>query len=74
LAEGLGELEIKPETIRMTVCATRDLIEDASINVENWITQKVSDGMRGTLNNTLILGDGVGKPMGFESQKWDSSL
>jgi HK97 family phage major capsid protein len=40
------------------------LIEDASINVENWIMNKVSDGMRGTINNTLILGDGVGKPMG----------
>ena len=64
LAEGLGELEIKPETIRFIVCATRDLIEDASINVENWILQKVSDGMRGTINNTLLLGDGVGKPMG----------
>lgn len=64
LQEGLGELEIKPETIRMVVCATRDLLEDASINVEQWIMRRVSDGMRATINNTLILGDGVGKPMG----------
>lgn len=65
LQEGLGELEIKPETIRMVVCATRDLIEDASINVENWILGRVSDGMRATINNTLLLGDGAGKPMGI---------
>jgi HK97 family phage major capsid protein len=65
LAEGLGELEIKPESIRMIVCATRDLIEDASINIENWIMNKAADGMRGTINNTLLLGDGVGKPMGL---------
>lgn len=65
LQEGLGELEIKPETIRMIVCATRDLIEDASINVESWIMQKVGDGMRATINNTLLVGDGVGKPMGL---------
>ena len=28
LQEGLGELEIKPETLRYVVCATSDLLED----------------------------------------------
>ena len=64
LAEGLGTLVIKPETIRFVACATRDLIEDASMNFENWLMRKISDGMSATINNTLILGDGVGKPMG----------
>jgi len=65
LAEGLGQLEIKPETIRMVVCATRDLIEDASMNVENWVMRKISDGMGATINNAIVVGDGVGKPMGI---------
>jgi hypothetical protein len=48
LQEGLGEMDIKPETIRFVVCVTR---KDASINVEDWILRKVSEGMRATINN-----------------------
>jgi hypothetical protein len=29
LAEGLGEIEIKPESLRYIVCTSRDLLEDA---------------------------------------------
>jgi len=65
LAEGIGEMEIKPETLRFIVCTTRDLLEDASINVESWILDRVSRGMRTTINNSLILGDGLGKPFGI---------
>lgn len=65
LQEGLGEIEIKPETLRYVVCASRDLLEDASINIEQWMIRKVSDGIRTTINQTLVMGDGVGKPIGF---------
>jgi len=65
LSEGLGELEIKPETIRYIVCVGRDLLEDAAINVEDWIMRKVSEGMRATINHAIIVGDGVGKPLGI---------
>jgi HK97 family phage major capsid protein len=65
LAEGLGVLLIKPETIRFVACATRDFLEDASINAENWIMRKISDGMAATINYALVLGDGVGKPQGI---------
>jgi HK97 family phage major capsid protein len=64
LAEGLGTLEIKPETIRFVACATRDFLEDASMNAENWIMRRISEGMASTINNALIIGDGVVKPMG----------
>jgi len=67
LQDGLGEMEIKPETLRYIVCASRDLLEDAAINVESWILGKVSTGMRATINNTIITGDGIGKPMGILS-------
>lgn len=46
LQEGLDELNIKPETIRFVVCATRDLLEDAAFDVEAWLLRKVSEGMR----------------------------
>jgi HK97 family phage major capsid protein len=65
LAEGLGTLEIKPETIRFVACATRDFLEDASMNAENWIMRRISEGMASTINNAIIIGDGVGKPMGI---------
>jgi HK97 family phage major capsid protein len=65
LAEGLGVLTIKPETIRFVACATRDFLEDASMNAEAWIMRRISEGMAGTINNAVLLGDGVGKPMGI---------
>jgi len=40
LTEGLGELEIRPEPLRYVICATRDLVEDASVDVERWVTDK----------------------------------
>jgi HK97 family phage major capsid protein len=69
LSEGLGRLTIKPETIRFVVCATRDLVEDAGFNFENWLYQKISDGMRITINHALCVGDGVGKPLGILNPK-----
>jgi predicted phage gp36 major capsid-like protein len=65
LQEGLGEMDIKPETVRFVVCATSDLLEDASFDVETWIYRKISEGMRVTVNAAILLGDGVGKPMGI---------
>lgn len=60
----LGRLNIKPETIRFVACVTGDLLADAAMNIENWIMQKVSRGFRNTINASIILGDGVGKPLG----------
>jgi len=65
LSEGLGTLEIKPETIRFVACATRDFLEDASMPAEQWVMRRISEGLAATINNALILGDGVGKPMGI---------
>lgn len=65
LAQGLGELEIKPETLRYIVCATRDLLEDASTNVEAWMIRKVNDAFRRTISDAVLAGDGVGKPLGI---------
>ena len=36
-----------------------------AFNVESWLMEKVSRGMRETLNGAILLGDGIGKPLGF---------
>lgn len=63
----LGELELKPETIRYVICATRDILEDASINIESWMLGKVNRAFRRTVSTALMTGDGVGKPLGILS-------
>jgi HK97 family phage major capsid protein len=67
LSEGLGELEIKTEPLRHVVCASNDLVSDAAFNIEAWVLQKVSQGFRNAINNAIIAGDGVGKPLGILS-------
>ena len=56
LQEGLGELEIKPESTRMMVCATENFLEDANVNAEAWIMEKVSQGIRATVNASVACG------------------
>jgi HK97 family phage major capsid protein len=62
LQEGLGEPEIKAEPIRFVTCATGDLLQDAAFDVETWLFRKVSEGIRATINEAPLIGDGVGKP------------
>lgn len=35
IAKGLGQLEMKPDELRGLICATRSLLDDAAINLEN---------------------------------------
>jgi HK97 family phage major capsid protein len=63
--EGLSEIKIRPESLRAITCASRDLIEDASVNMEVWLTQKVQRQFRETISNAIMMGDGVGKPLGI---------
>jgi HK97 family phage major capsid protein len=61
---GLGELELKPESLRYIICTSRDILEDAS-DIENWMLTKVNRAMRATISDALIAGDGIGKPQGI---------
>lgn len=45
--------------------ATQKLLDDSSINVEQWLANKVSDKMARTENTAFVNGDGIGKPRGF---------
>jgi hypothetical protein len=40
--------------VRYTVCSTRDLLEDASIDLEGWLFQKISEGMNAPINAALV--------------------
>jgi len=65
IGSGLGELEIKPESLRYIVCATRELLDDASANIEGWMIAKVNTAFRHQINAAVLIGDGFGKPMGI---------
>lgn len=45
--------------------ATQRLIDDASIDIEDWLSKKLTDAFMRTENASFIRGDGVGKPKGL---------
>lgn len=45
--------------------ATQKLLDDAEINMENWLADKVATQMARTENTAFVNGNGVGKPRGF---------
>lgn len=44
---------------------TQQLLDDASIDVESWLTGKIAESMAAVENSAFVHGDGVGKPRGF---------
>src|SRR5262245_29051797 len=65
IGSGLGELEIKPEPLRYVICATRDLLEDSGVNIEQWMLDKVRRAFTTQVSAAVLAGDGFGKPMGI---------
>lgn len=61
----LGEMTIKVHEQYAEPRATQNMLDDALINVEAWLAEKVSDKMARTENNAFINGDGVASPRGF---------
>jgi HK97 family phage major capsid protein len=64
-AEGLGELEIKPETLRFAICWTRDVLENAEINIEQWLTAKAARAFSIMISGAVLNGTGRGMPLGI---------
>lgn len=52
------EISAKPK-------ASLRLLEDSAVNIENWISRKLSDKFSRLDNNNFINGNGVGKPRGI---------
>lgn len=47
--------------------ATQKLLDDASINIEAWLSDKVADKISRVENAAFVTGNGVGKPRGLTS-------
>lgn len=65
LQEGLGEVEIRVDPLRYIVCAGKSLLEDSAFNIENWIFRRAEQGYREALSTAILVGDGLGKPLGL---------
>lgn len=77
----IGEIEQRPETetpklnmiaipvheIYAEPKATQRLLDDAAINMEAWLSEKVADKFARLENAAFVSGDGVKKPKGFLS-------
>jgi HK97 family phage major capsid protein len=74
----VGETQSRPETatakLKKIVIATHEiyaqpkatqkLLDDAAVNVEGWLTEKVADKFMRSENTAFVVGDGVAKPKG----------
>jgi HK97 family phage major capsid protein len=65
----IGQLEIKAESLRARICATPDILQDASYNLEGWLIQKASRAFRHQIAQAVMTGDGNDKPLGLLSSQ-----
>lgn len=61
----LGQWRIPVHEMSAFPFATQKLLDDANINMEAWLADKVADKFARTENAAFVAGDGVGKPRGF---------
>jgi HK97 family phage major capsid protein len=61
----IGQLEIPVHELYAMPKATQNLLDDSSINIEDWLSQKVADEMSREENKQFVLGNGVKQPKGF---------
>jgi len=60
------QLELKLKKVTALVVATDELLEDAPA-LESWLTRTVPDELRFMVEDAIVNGDGVGKPLGFRN-------
>lgn len=61
----LGKWRIPTHEQYAMPTATQKLLDDSSVNIEQWLAGKVQDKFSRTENTAFVNGDGVGKPRGF---------
>lgn len=64
---GISRIRIPVHELYAQPKATQKLLDDASINVEDWLIAKVADKFSRAENNAFVAGDGIGMPRGFTS-------
>lgn len=61
----LGQWRIPVHELSAFPFATQKLLDDASINMESWLADKVADKFARAEATAFVTGDGIGKPRGF---------
>lgn len=61
----LGQWRIPVHEIYAFPFATQKLLDDATINMESWLADKVADKFARDEATAFVTGDGLGKPRGF---------
>jgi HK97 family phage major capsid protein len=83
-ANWVGEQTARPETTTPALSklvfpahemyampkATQTILDDANVNIEEWLSQRVADKLSRTENTAFVVGDGVSKPRGFMAQNF----
>lgn len=63
----LGKIIIEPHELYANPQVTQKFLDAAYINVDSWVTTKISDKFGRAQNTAFVTGDGVGKPYGLLS-------
>ena len=63
----IGRIRIPVHELHAQPRATQKLLDDAVLNVEEWLIAKVADRFARKENNAFVMGDGVAMPRGFAS-------
>lgn len=61
----LGKWRIEVHEMYAEPRTTQKLIDDASVDVEAWLTEKIADKFTRAQNDVFVNGNGVAKPRGF---------
>lgn len=61
----IGKWRIPVFELYAMPAATQRLLDDANINIETWLADKVADKFARTENTAFVNGTGVGQPRGF---------
>lgn len=63
----IGLWSIKVHELYCQPALTQKLLDDAAYDVDNWLTNKISDKFTRTENTAFVTGNGVNQPTGFLS-------
>ena len=63
----IGRIRIPVHELFAQPKATQKLLDDATINVEEWLVNRVSDKFSRAENTAFVSGDGIAQPRGFLS-------
>lgn len=67
LEGSFGRIRIPVHELHAQPRATQKLLDDAMVNVEDWIIAKIADRFARRENNAFVVGDGIAQPRGFAS-------